>query len=199
LRKVTVHYKIRPENGNWPTARSCRTYSARQAAKRPEAENSPRLTLPQTALRVPGRHAARDGNRSTGPLALSVSRAPGRNLGLGWESLFPPGSKLGLVIVSHPSQSNGCAKFPAEQNHARRPRATLALILIFSAPTHAPQRSRATPSVDEHERRERARGAALSPSPVCAPIIGWTRHRRVASMASLRVCSHRRGDERRLR
>jgi hypothetical protein len=147
---------------------------------------------------VPGRHAARDGKQSTGPLALSASRAPGRNLGLGRESLFPPGLNLGPVIMSRSSQSNGCAKFPAEQNSARCPRATLALILIFSAPTHAPQRSRATPSADERERRERARGAALSPSPVCAPTIGWTRHRRVASMASLRVCSHRRGDERRL-
>jgi hypothetical protein len=41
--------------------------------------------------------------------------------------------------------------------------------------------------------------AALSPSPVCAPTVGWTRHRRVASVASLRVHAHRRGGERRLR
>ncbi len=48
-------------------------HSARQAAKRPEAKNGPRPTLPQTALRVRGRHAARDGKRSTGPLALQAA------------------------------------------------------------------------------------------------------------------------------
>jgi hypothetical protein len=42
----------------------------------------------------------------------------------------------------------------------------------FLRPTHAPQRSRATPSADEREQRERARGAALSPSPVCALTVG---------------------------
>jgi hypothetical protein len=62
---------------------------------------------------------------------------------------------------------------------------------FLSAPTHAPQSSRATPSADEREWRERARGAALSPSPVYAPTVGWTCHRRVASMASLHVRSHR--------
>jgi hypothetical protein len=70
---------------------------------------------------------------------------------------------------------------------------------FLSAPTHVPQSSRATPSADERERRERARGATLSPSPVCAPTVGWMRHCRVASVASLRVRSHRRGDECRLR
>jgi hypothetical protein len=89
----------------------------------PKIKNSPRPARPQTALRMPGRHVARDGNQPTGPLALSASRAPGRNLGLGRESFFLPRSKLGPVIVSHPSQSNGCARFSAEQNRARRPRA----------------------------------------------------------------------------
>jgi hypothetical protein len=42
----------------------------------------------------------------------------------------------------------------------------------FLRPTHTPQRSRATPSADERERRESARGAALSPSPVCALTVG---------------------------
>jgi hypothetical protein len=196
LRKVTVHCEIRPKNRKRLTTRSRRTLSARQAAKRPEAENGPWPARPHTTLPVPGRHAARDGNRPTGPLVLSASRAPGRNLGLGQESLFPPGLKPGPVIVSHPSQSDGCARFLAEQNRARRPCTTLALILIFSAPTHTPQR--ATPLADERcSGRERTRGAALSPSPVCAPTVGWMHHRRVASMAPLRVHSHRRGDERR--
>jgi hypothetical protein len=78
---------------------------------------------------VPGRHAARAGNQPTGPLAFSVSRAPGRNLGLGRESFFPPGLNLGPVIVSCPSQSDGYAMFPAEQNRAHRPRANPSLIL----------------------------------------------------------------------
>jgi hypothetical protein len=42
----------------------------------------------------------------------------------------------------------------------------------FLRPTHASQRSRATPSADEREQRERARGAALSPSLVCALTVG---------------------------
>jgi hypothetical protein len=172
LQKVTVHCEIRPVNEKWPTACSRGIHSARQAAKRPEAENGPRPTLHQTALRVPGRHAARDEKRSTGPLALGASRAPGCNLGLGQESLIPPGLNLGPVSVSRSSQSNGCARFPAEQNHARRPRANPSLIPFSSAPSHAPQRSRATPSADERERRERARGAALSPSLVWALTVG---------------------------
>jgi hypothetical protein len=147
---------------------------------------------------VPGRHAAPDGKRSTGPRALSASCAPGRNLGLGRESLFPPGLNLGPMIVSRPSQSDGCARFPAEQNRLRRPRANPSLISLLRSLSRAAASDRATPSIDEHERRERARGTALSPSPVCAPTVGWTRHRRVASVASLRVRSHRRGDERRL-
>jgi hypothetical protein len=80
---------------------------------------------------MPGRHAARDGNQPTGPLALNVSHAPGRNLGLGRESLFPPGLNLGPVIVSRPSQSDGCAKFPVEQNRLRRPRANPSLISLL--------------------------------------------------------------------
>jgi hypothetical protein len=111
-----------------------------QAAKWPEAENGPWPARPQTALRVPGRHAAQDENQPTGPLALSASRAPGRNLGLDRESIFPPGPKLGPVIVSHPSQSNGCERFPVEQNRVDSPRTNPSLIR-FSAPTHAPQRA----------------------------------------------------------
>jgi hypothetical protein len=134
LRKVTVHYEIRSENEKRPTARLRKIHSARQGVKRHEAKNGPRPARPQTALQVPGRHAARDENWSTGPLVLSASRAPGRNLGLGWESLFPPGPKLGPVIVSHPSQSNGCVRFPAEQNHADALTQTLALIRFSPLP-----------------------------------------------------------------
>jgi hypothetical protein len=68
----------------------------------------------------------------SGPLALGASRAPGRNLGLGRESLIPPGLKLGLVSVSRSSQSNGCARFPAEQNRASAGRANPSLISISS-------------------------------------------------------------------
>jgi hypothetical protein len=182
-------------------ARSRRLHSVRQAAKRPEAENSPRPAHPQTTLRAPGHHAAQNRNRPIRPLTLRASRAPGRNLGLGRESHFPPGPRFGPVIMSHPSESNGCAKFPAEQNRANALTQTLALIRFSPLPLlrHSEQSSdfvgrRAT----QHEWRERARGAALSPSPVCAPTVGWTRHRRVASVASLRVRAHRRGGERRL-
>jgi hypothetical protein len=100
----------------------------------PKPKTGPRPSCPQITLPVPGRHAARDRNQPSGPLALSASRAPGCKLGLGRESFVRPGLNLGPVIVSRPSQSDGCAKFPVEQNRARRPRATLALILIFSAP-----------------------------------------------------------------
>jgi hypothetical protein len=103
------------------TARSREIHSALQAAKRPDAETGPLPACPQITLPVPGRHAARDGNQPTGPLALDVSRAPGRNLSLGRESLIPSGLKLGLVSVSRSSQSNGCARFPAEQNRAPAP------------------------------------------------------------------------------
>jgi hypothetical protein len=106
------------ENGSWPARAEFTPRARPRSGPKPK-----RPARPQTALRVPGRHAARDGNRPTGLLALSASRAPGRNLGLGRESLFPPRPKLSPVIVSHPSQSNGCARFPAEQNRARRPRA----------------------------------------------------------------------------
>jgi hypothetical protein len=137
LRKVTVHCEIRPKNGKRPTAHSRRTLSARQAVKRPESENGPQPALPQTLLPVLGRHAARDGNQPTGPLMLSASHAPGRNLDLGRESLFPPGLNLGPVIVGCPSQSDGCARFPAEQNRLRRPHANPSLISLLCSLSRA--------------------------------------------------------------
>jgi hypothetical protein len=114
-------------------------------------ENGPRPTRPQITLPVSGRHAARDGNQPTGPLALSASRTPGRNLGLGRESFFPPGLNLGPVIVSRPSQSDGCARFPTEQNRARRPRVNPSLIsLLF--------RSLSRAAVSDSERRTSGAG-----------------------------------------
>jgi hypothetical protein len=136
-------------------------------------DNGPRPACPQITLPMPGRHAARDGNQPSGPLMLSASRAPGHNLGLGWESFFPPGLNLGPVIMSRPSQSDGCMRFPAEQNRARRPCANPSLIpFLLRSLSPTAVSSRATPSADERERRERARGAALSPSSVCALTVG---------------------------
>jgi hypothetical protein len=100
-------------------------------------ENGPRPTRPQTTLPLPGRHAARDGNQPTGPLTLSASHAPGRNLGLGRESFFPPGLNLGPVIVSRPSQSDGCVRFPAEQNRVLRRRANPSLISLLRSLSRA--------------------------------------------------------------
>jgi hypothetical protein len=88
-------------------------------------------------LVVPGRHAARDRNQPTGPLALGASRPPGRNLGLGWESLIPPGLNLGPVSVSRSSQSNGCARFSAEQNRLRLRRANPSLISLLRSLSRA--------------------------------------------------------------
>jgi hypothetical protein len=137
LRKVTVHCEIRPENGKRPTARSRGIHSACQAAKRPEAETGPRTARPQTTLPVPGRHVARDGNQPTGPLVLNASRALGCNLGLGRESFFPPGLNLDPVIMSRPSQSDGCARFPTEQNRVLRRRANPSLISLLRSLSHA--------------------------------------------------------------
>jgi hypothetical protein len=100
-------------------------------------ENGPRPARPQTTLPMPGRHAARDGNQPTGPLALSASRTLGRNLRLGRESFFPPGLNLGPVIVSRSSQSDGCARFPAEQNRVLRRHANPSLISLLRSLSRA--------------------------------------------------------------
>jgi hypothetical protein len=131
LQKVTVYCEIRPKNGKRPTARSRGIHSARKAAKRPEAETGSRPACPQITLPVPGRHTARDGNQPSGPLTLSAPRAPGRNLALGRESFFSPGLNLDPVIVSRPSQSDGCVRFPAEQNRLRLRRANPSLISLL--------------------------------------------------------------------
>jgi hypothetical protein len=131
---------------NWPTARSREIYSALLAGKRPKAEK-----------------------RSTGPLALGASRAPGRNLGLGQESFIPPGLILGPVSVSRPSQSDGCARFPAEQNRAPTPSRNPSLIQFFLRSLS--RAAAATPSVRAAPERARPRRRP-SPSPVCALTVG---------------------------
>jgi hypothetical protein len=140
------------ENGPRPARAEFTPRARPRSSSKPKT--GPRPACPQITLPVPGRHAARDGNQHSGPLALSASHAPDRNLGLGRESFIPPGLNLGPVIVSHPSQSDGCTKFPVKQNRARRPRATLALILIFSAHSRA-----AAQPGDSVGRRARAEGA----------------------------------------
>jgi hypothetical protein len=139
----------------------------REAAR--ETENGPRPARPQTTLRVPGRHAAQDKKWSTGPLALGASRAPGRNLGLGRESLIPPGLNLGPVIVSHPSQSDGCTRFPAEQNRTRRPRANPSLILSLP---HSLSRAAASDS-----ERPTSGGGESMPKVPPEPLTGVRAHR----------------------
>jgi hypothetical protein len=79
------------------------TQNSLHAPGREAARSRKQPDLPQTPLHVPGHQAARDENQSTGPLALSASRALARNLDMGWESFFSPGLNLGPVIVSRPS------------------------------------------------------------------------------------------------
>jgi hypothetical protein len=105
--------------------------------------------LAHTALRAPGRHSARSKNWPVGSLALSASRAPGRNLGLGRERRFPPGPRLGPVIVSHPSASNGRARNPAEQNRADALALTLALTRSLRSLFRAATSNRPSSSADE--------------------------------------------------
>jgi hypothetical protein len=132
--------------------------------------------LTRNSLCVPGREAARSRKR---PAARSPSdhaprarppcgsrrksahrpaRAPGRNLGLGRESIFPPGQNLGPVIVSRPSQSDGYVRFPAEQNHARRPRANPSLILSLL-------RSLSRAAVSDSERPTSGGGESVPEAP----------------------------------
>jgi hypothetical protein len=124
-----------------------------ETSPRARPPNSPRPALPQTLFPVSGRHVPRDGNQPTGPLALSASRAPGRNLGLGRGSLFPPGLNLNPVIMSRPSQSDGCVRFPAEQNRLRCPHANPNLISLLRSLTRtaASDSERPTSGVGESE------------------------------------------------
>jgi hypothetical protein len=168
LQKVTVHYEIWPEKwkpAHGPLVRDSLRAPCREAAR---SRKRPTACSPSDHAPRPGRHAARDGNQPTGPLALSASCAPGRNLGLGQESFFPPGLNLGPVIVSRPSQSDECTRFPTEQNPVLRRRTNLASFLSSSAPSHAPQR--ATPSV------RRAAPERASPRRRLEPLAGVRAH-----------------------
>jgi hypothetical protein len=107
-------------------AHSRENYCARLPGKQPEAEKPARGPLTRNTPR--SRPEAE--KRSTGPLALGASRTPGRNLGLGRERLTPPGLNLGPMSVSRPSQSDGRARFSAEQNRLRRPSRNPSLISI---------------------------------------------------------------------
>jgi hypothetical protein len=132
---------LRNSAQKWKTAHGPLAQNSLYAPGREVARSRirPAAERPQNTHLVPGRHAAREGNQPTGPLTLSASRAPGRNLGLGRESFFPPGLKLGPVIMSRPSQSDGYARIPAEQNRLRRPRANPRVHLRHLAPRRAPQ------------------------------------------------------------
>jgi hypothetical protein len=132
----TTKFGPKMENGPQP-ARAELTLRARpRSGPKPKTARGPLALRPRSAC-----HAAMRPETETGPLALSASRAPGCNLGLGRKSLFPPGPKLGPVIMSHPCQSNGYAKFPAEQNCTRCPRANPSPHSFLSAPTHTPQQA----------------------------------------------------------
>jgi hypothetical protein len=118
---------------------------------------------------VPGRHAARDRNQPSGPLALSASHPPRRNLGLGRESFFPPRLNLGPVIVSRPSQFDGCARFSTEQNRARRPCANPSLILSLP-------RSLSRAAASDSERPTSGGGESVPEVPP-EPLTGVRTHR----------------------
>jgi hypothetical protein len=94
----------------------------------------------------------------------------------------------GPLVVSRISSSNGHAQNPAEQNRRQRPRLNPSAHSF--SPLPLPRRSeRATELLGQRatqrNERKRDRGAVLSPSPACAPTVGWTRHHRVASQRHL--------------
>jgi hypothetical protein len=77
------------------------------------------------------------------------------------------------VIVSHPSQSNVCARFSVEQNRVDSPRANPSHIR-FSTPTHALQRAA------ERLRRpmsDSARAEGACPRHRLEPLVGVRAHR----------------------
>jgi hypothetical protein len=167
LRKVTVHYEIRPKNGKRPTTRSRRIHSARQAAKRPEAENGPLALRPRSACQ-----AAMRPETKTGPPALSRSARPTLQATT-WAWAGKVSSRLGRnavrwswAIYLNPTAARS---FRPNKTALDALAQTLALILFFSAPTHAPQwrlfmfaRTDEVVSIDSvevHPRRRSTRGA----------------------------------------
>jgi hypothetical protein len=107
--------------------------------------------------------------RPVGSLAHGALHAPGLIVGLGRESRFPHGPRLGPVIVSRPSASNGHAWNLAEQNRVNALARTLGFIRS-SSPHAAPQLAPTAP-----------------PRPLSlahAPADGWTRRHRAAPRQS---------------
>jgi hypothetical protein len=158
-------------------ARSRIRCSAHQAAIRPEVKigSSARSRLARPAL-----------GPQPGP-------GPGKSFPT-WVATRS-GDREPSICIQRPREESGRTK------PRRRPRANPSVHSVspLPLPRHSEQPTefvgrRAT----QRKRRERAQGAVLRPSPVCVPTVGWTRHRRVASVASLRVSAHRRGGERRL-
>jgi hypothetical protein len=164
------------KSAHGPLAQNPLRAPGRQAAR---SRNGLWPALPQTSLPVPGRHAARDGKWSTSPHALSASRTPGRNLGLGRERLFPPGLNLGSVIVSHPSQSDGCTRFPAKQNRLRLRRANPSLISLL--------RSLLRAAAGDSERPTSGGGESAPEAPP-EPLAGVRAHRWVNAPPSSGLC-----------
>jgi hypothetical protein len=92
-----------------------RPYSVCQVAMRPEMETGP-----------PAR------SRSARPALQAATWAWARKVS------SPTGLNLGPVIMSRPSQSDGCARFPTEQNNVLRRRANPSLIsLLFRSLSRA--------------------------------------------------------------
>jgi hypothetical protein len=141
-----LKFGLNTKTAHGPLAQTALRAPGREAAR---SRKRPADPLALSASRASGRDAARSRKRPVGPLVLSASRAPGRNLGLGRESHFPLGPRLGPVIVSHPSESNGCARNPAEQNRADALALTLALILFLCSLFRAAASTRPSSSADE--------------------------------------------------
>jgi hypothetical protein len=167
LRKVTIHYEIRPVNGKWPTARSRGIHPALQAAKQPRSQNWPTARLPSDhAPRASPRR--KSAQRPACAQRVPCSRPqPGPGPGKSHPVLAESGSGEcePFISIQRLREVFGRTK-PCSGSVAQ----TLASFHFSSTPSHAPQRRlRAT---DERRRRERARGTTLSPSPVCTLTVG---------------------------
>jgi hypothetical protein len=171
LRKVTVHYEIRPVNGKRPTARSCGIHPALQAAKQPRSQNRPTARLPSDhapRARPPCSPRWKSAQRPACAQRVPCSRPqPGPGPGKSHPAWAESGSGEcePFISIQRLREVFGRTK-PCSGSVAQ----TLASFHFSSTPSRAPQqRLRAT---DERRRRERARGATLSPSPVCTLTVG---------------------------
>jgi hypothetical protein len=102
----------------------------------------------------------------------------------------------GSISASCPSGTDGRAWISDEQNGGTRPhRQTLAHFLPF--PFLCATREWVSLTAETTDRwatqckeGKQVSGAVWSPSPVCVPAIGWTRHRRVAPWRCLSALVH---------